>query len=74
LTTDVVAVAFVGYNLKFLNTGTVLQAMRVHTLNEDGIFSVAVKLETTRKLFYIPQADCLELNWIFLEDPAPCAT
>jgi hypothetical protein len=64
----------VGYNLKVLNKGTVLHAIRVHIVNDGGIFSVAVKRENTWNLFYIPQADCLELNSTFLEGPAPCAT
>ena len=58
----------------FLKTGTILRAARVHVFSNDGIFAVAVKLEATRRLFYFPQADCLQLNCIFLEGPAPCAT
>ena len=48
--------------------------MRVHVLSDDGIFAVAVKLETIRNLIYFPQADCLELTCIFLEGPTPRAT
>jgi len=74
LTRDVITVTFVGYNLKFLKTGTALHSLIVHVLCDHGIYAVAVKLETTRKLFYFPQAYCFELNCLFLEGPTPCTT
>ena len=48
--------------------------MKVHiyVLSDNGTFVVAVKLETTRKLFYILLADCLEWKFVFLESLTPC--